>query len=262
MTPRRRWLFRLTALLLLPLLLVGGLEAALRLADYGYDTHLFKKIRIGGEEFFVNNDTFGLRFFPPELARFPGEFRMAAHKPAGTYRIFILGESAAMGDPEPAYGASRYLEALLTARFPGTPFEIINTGITAINSHVILPIARDCARQDGDLWIIYMGNNEMVGPFGAITIFGAQAPPLPVVRLNLALKQCRLGQWLADAGRKLKSKKSDATSWGGMEMFAGNHIAPTDARKEVSIKTFSATCRTSCRPVWIPARKFYSTPWR
>ena len=41
-------------------------------------------------------------------------------KPPGTYRIFILGESAAMGDPEPAYGAGRYLEALLRERYPKT----------------------------------------------------------------------------------------------------------------------------------------------
>lgn len=242
-SPKRKWLFRLSALVLLPLLLLGGLEAALRLTGYGYDTHLFKKLRIGREDFLVNNDTFGLRFFPPELARFPGECRMAARKPAGTYRIFILGESAAMGDPEPAYGASRYLEALLAARFPDAHFEVINTGITAINSHVILPIARDCARHDGDLWIIYMGNNEMVGPFGAITVFGAQAPPLPVVRLNLALKQFRLGQWLAEAGHKLTGKKSDATSWGGMEMFAGNRIASTDTRKEAVYQNFQRNLR-------------------
>ncbi|MGB8368108.1 MAG: hypothetical protein WCF71_02315 [Verrucomicrobiia bacterium] len=78
-----------------------------------------------------------------------------------------MGESAARGEPEPPYAASRYLETLLNERFPNTHFEVINLGITAINSHVILPIARDCAHADGDLWIIYMGNNEMVGPFGA-----------------------------------------------------------------------------------------------
>ena len=90
-----------------------------------------KKIQIGADEYFVNNDDFGLRFFPPQLARFPGPIRMAANKPAGTYRIFILGESAAMGDPEPAYAASRYLDAMLSGRYPQTHFEIVNLGITA-----------------------------------------------------------------------------------------------------------------------------------
>ncbi len=37
---------------------------------------------------------------------------------AGTYRIFVLGESAAMGDPDPAYAFSRYLEVMLRQRYP------------------------------------------------------------------------------------------------------------------------------------------------
>ena len=226
-------------MVVIPLVLLGGLEAALRLAGYGYRTSLFKEIQIGNGEFLVNNDAFGLRFFPPQLARFPGPIRMAARKSADTYRIFILGESAAMGDPEPAYGASRYLEALLSERYPKTHFEIVNLGITAINSHVILPIARDCARHDGDLWIIYMGNNEMVGPFGAATVFGAKAPPLEMIRLNLAIQKTRLGQLLVNIGRKLKGGNANAPSWGGMEMFVGNQLSADDPRKEVVYQNFS-----------------------
>ena len=75
------------------------------------------------------------------------------------------------------------MEVLLRERYPGVNFEVVNVAITAINSHVIVPIARECARYQGDLWIIYMGNNEMIGPFGAATVFGAKAPPWPLVRL-------------------------------------------------------------------------------
>ena len=238
-TSGRKWLFRLVTLLFIPLVLLVGIEAGLRLVGYGYDPGLFKKITIDKSEFFVNNEAFGLRFFPPQLARSLGPIRMPVKKAADTYRIFILGESAAMGDPEPAYGAGRYLEALLSARYPKTHFEIINTGITAIDSHVILPIARDCARHDGDLWIIYMGNNEMVGPFGAATIFGAKAPPLALIRLNLAIQEMRLGQLLSNLGRKFKSGTADAPSWGGMEMFVGNQLPAGDPRKEVVYQNFS-----------------------
>lgn len=235
---RRQWIFRLLAIVIIPLILLGGIEAGLRLAGYGYHTNLFKKIKIGDRKFWVNNNDFSLRFFPPQLARFAGPFRMPVKKPAGTYRIFILGESAAMGDPEPAYAASRYLDALLSARYPKAHFEIINLGITAINSHVILPIARDCARRDGDLWIVYMGNNEMVGPFGAATVFGAKAPPLELIRLNLAIQKTRLGQWLIHLSRKLKGAGANP-SWGGMEMFVGNQLPADDPRKEVVYKNFS-----------------------
>ncbi len=45
-----------------------------------------------------------------------------------------------------------------------------------------------------DIWVIYMGNNEVVGPFGAGTVFGRQVPPLPLIRASLALKTTRIGQ--------------------------------------------------------------------
>jgi tetratricopeptide (TPR) repeat protein len=224
---------------IVPLLLLVVIEAGLRLAGYGFDPVLFKRITINGEPFYVNNESFSLRFFPPQLTRGLGAIRMPVHKPAGTYRIFILGESAAVGDPEPAYGAGRYLEALLDARYPEAHFEIINTGITAIDSHVILPIARECARHEGDLWIIYMGNNEMVGPFGAATVFGAKAPPLPLIRLNLAIQKTRLGQLLVNVGGKVKGENAAASSWGGMEMFVSNQLPVDDARKEVVYHNFS-----------------------
>jgi tetratricopeptide (TPR) repeat protein len=226
-------------MILVPLVVLGGIEAVLRVTGYGYNTSVFKEIRIGDNPVLVNNDDFSLRFFSPQVARYLGPIRMAVKKPAGTYRIFILGESAAMGDPDPSYGASRYLDALLSARYPKTHFEIINLGITAINSHVILPIARDCAAQNGDLWIIYMGNNEMVGPFGAATVFGAKAPPVALVRLNLAIQKMRLGQLLINLSRKLKRANTPASSWGGMEMFVGNELSPGDPRKEMVYKNFS-----------------------
>jgi tetratricopeptide (TPR) repeat protein len=226
------------AVLLVPVLLLAGAEAVLRLAGYGFSTHFFKRLRIGGEDFLVENDKFGLRFFPPELARLPTPLRMAAHKHPGTCRIFVLGESAAMGDPEPAFGAARYLKVLLEERFPGQEFEVVNVSMTAINSHAILPIARDCARQQGDLWLIYMGNNEMVGPFGAATVFGAQAPPLSFIRLNLALQRTRLGQLAAQIARKLEGGQPHGPSWGGMQMFANNRVSPHDARRETVYRNF------------------------
>ena len=237
-SPGRKWLFRLVAALILPVLLLGGAEAVLRLIGFGYSTHFFKPLRLGGTDFWIENDKFGLRFFPPELARLPTPLRMAAHKHTGACRIFILGESAAMGDPEPAFGAGRYLKALLEEKFPGQEFEVVNVSMTAINSHAILPIARDCARQEGDLWIVYMGNNEMVGPFGAATVFGAQAPSLGFVRFNLALQRTRLGQLAAELVHKFKGGKSLGPSWGGMQMFANNRVAPQEPRREKVYENF------------------------
>src|ERR1039458_6397625 len=203
LSPRRKWLFRFFALVVMPVLLIvlvaALLEIGLRLGGYGYDTHFFRSIRVGGQEYFLNNEEFTQCFFPEQLSRWPDPFKMPAVKSPDTIRIFIFGESAAMGDPQPAYGASRYMEVLLRERFPGKKFEVINLGITAINSHVILPIARECARHDGDFWIVYMGNNEMVGPFGAATVFGAQALSRRAAQINLAIQRTHTGQLLVSS---------------------------------------------------------------
>lgn len=234
----RKWLFRLAALVVLPLVLLGGGEAALRLAGYGYDPHFFKPTRIGQEDFLVENDQFGLSFFPPDISRSPAPVVMRARKPPGVYRIFLLGESAALGDPRPAFGPGRYLQALLRERFPSARFEVVCVAMTAINSHALLPIARECARHQGDLWIIYMGNNEMVGPFGAVSVFGPQAPRAAFVRLGLAIQRTRLGQALVALGRRLRGRSSEESSWAGMEMFLKSQIAPEDRRKETVYQNF------------------------
>lgn len=231
------WLFRCAALCL-PLLLLAGLEIGLRLGGYGFDPHFFKPLTIGGEDFLVENDDFSYRFFPRDNARNPGELRMRAVKPPGTVRIFIFGESAAMGDPEPAYGPARYLEAQLRWKYPDTKFEVVNVAFTAINSHVIVPIARECARQAGDLWIVYMGNNEMVGPFGAATVFGRPAPPLAYVRLATGIQVTRTGQLFTDWTRRLRGHSTGTASWGGMQMFLNHEIAPDNSLKETVYLNF------------------------
>jgi tetratricopeptide (TPR) repeat protein len=260
--PRGRlWALRLITVLVVPLLCLAVLELALRVAGYGYNTSFFKPLRISQTtlgstnstnspytrtsletEYLVENDKFGLRFFPPNLARSPAPVVMPAHKAPGTYRIFVLGESAALGDPRPAYAAGRYLQALLRQRFPDARFEVVCVAMTAINSHAILPIARECARYEPDCWIIYMGNNEMVGPFGAATVFGAQAPPRSLVKISLALQKLRLGQLLMACARRIRGH-SAAGGWAGMEMFARTRLAPEDPRRDTVHNNFEANLR-------------------
>jgi len=235
---RRKWLFRFLAVFVVPSLLLGGVELCLRLAGFGFDPHFFKKERIAGRDCFVASEDFGRRFFPERMVRFPPAVVMARAKPRDTFRIFIFGESAALGDPRPNYGAGSYLEVLLRERFPLAKFEIINTSVTAINSHAILPIARECAAHAGDLWIIYMGNNEMVGPFGAATVFGARAPPLWWVRLQLQLRQLRLSQLLLDLAETIQPANATSGQWHGMEMFVQSQIPWGDPSRQRAYDNF------------------------
>ena len=230
---RKRWFFRLIATLVVPLVLLVSVEGVLRLVGYGYSPRFFQNRRINGHEVWTDNPDFGRRFFRSGLVRYPHPFTMPATKAPKALRIFVLGESAAMGDPDVKFGLPRMLEVLLRERFPDRRIEVINTAIVAITSHVILPIARDCARKDGDLWIIYMGNNEIIGPFGSASVFGAQAPPLPVIRAGLWVKATRLGQLLDGALHLVSRRTQRLHSWGGMEMMAdqkARHNSPATAR--------------------------------
>ncbi|HTI70938.1 MAG TPA: tetratricopeptide repeat protein [Candidatus Limnocylindria bacterium] len=224
----------------MPLFLVTVLEAALHLAGYGFDPHFFLRLGSGPTASLADNPRFGWRFFPRGMARTPRPLSTPVAKPENTVRIAILGESAAMGDPEPAYGFPRILETLLNAHFPGKRFEVINTAMTAINSHVILPIARDSREASPDFWIIYMGNNEVVGPFGAGTVFGAQVPPLGLIRARITLGASRLGQWAGGLIKPSTTGETNDEAWGGMEMFLANQIRRDDPRMASVYRHFEA----------------------
>jgi len=231
----------LLAALLTPLALFLGVELVLRLGRYGYDTHFLQHLRQENQNLLVPNPRFGWRFFGPEVSRWPYPFAIPERKATNVVRILVFGESAARGEPQPEFGLPRVLEAMLNLRVPTVRFEVVNVAMTAINSHVILPIARDCARAEGDIWVIYMGNNEVVGPFGAGTIFGSQTPPLPLIRANLALKSTRVGQ-LVDATFRNVGKRSDSadSNWGGMGMFLEQQVPASDARMAAVYHHFAA----------------------
>ena len=216
-------------MVVVPALLLGGLELGLRLAGYGYPTSFFIKNPIPGKTSLVENRRFSLRYFVPELMRIPNPLAFSPAKPPGTLRIFVFGESAAEGDPAAAFGFARILQALLRAQYPDRQIEVINTAVTAISSHVIRPIAHEAAAHEGDVWVVYMGNNEVVGPFGPGTVFGAQVPPLPLIHATLALKATRTGQLMDDLLQRTRHR-SGPSEWNGMEMFLQQQIRQSDPR--------------------------------
>jgi tetratricopeptide (TPR) repeat protein len=122
------------------------------------------------------------------------------------------------------------LQAIMSLRHPGVRFEVVNAAMTGINSHTILPIARDCARAGGDIWVIYMGNNEVVGPFGAGTVFGPRVPALTLIRSRLAVQATRTGQLLEALRERLWKPPPEKSEWGGMTMFLDQQVRADDSR--------------------------------
>lgn len=226
------WAFRCAAAVGAPTLVLLVAEVVLRLAGWGYPTHFFLRSEAGPPGFYSENPKFGWRFFPQRMARAPDPIQLSMAKPVGTRRIFVFGESAAMGDPEPAYGFSRILRELLEERCPGTKFEVVNTGMTAISSHVVRRIARDSVPFGGDIWIVYMGNNEVIGPFGAASVFGSKVPSQWLVSASLAAKSTRLGQALDSLESSLFAGPQNSRDWEGMKMMLDEQVRLQDPKLE------------------------------
>jgi tetratricopeptide (TPR) repeat protein len=246
LTGWRKWAFRLAAMTLIPALFFGLLELGLRVFGYGYPTSFFLSSEIDGRQVFIDNPQFARRFFPEGVARTPIPFALPAAKSANTYRIFVFGESAAMGFPEASFSFARILEVMLRDRYPDTHFEIINTAIPLTNSHAILPIARECGGHGPDLFIVYMGNNEVIGPFGAANVLGSYSPSLGVIRAHLGFKTTRIGQLLNNLGRLFSQQEDTARVWDGMATYLQSQIRADDSRLETLYANFRQNLRDIC----------------
>jgi tetratricopeptide (TPR) repeat protein len=237
----RRWAIRLVLATLVPLAVLGLAEAGLRLAGAGHPTGFFVAAEgVGGA--LAPNPAFGWRFFPRAIARRPEAFVLPEKAP-GTVRVFVLGSSAAQGFPDPGIGIARVLEVLLRERFPAARFEVVNAAMVAINSHALVDIARACAAEgQGDVFVVYEGNNEVIGPFGPGTVFAGFTPNRALIRASLWARGLRLGQLFTEAGQ------GDAPGeWTGMELFLGSRIAADDPRLTRTAEHFRANLADVCR---------------
>jgi tetratricopeptide (TPR) repeat protein len=229
----RKWLYRLAALTLVPAVFFLVLELALRVAGFGQSTAFF----VDGAEteraaVWIDNPVFGRWVFPRSLESVPQPlpFALAKRKAAGTYRIFVLGESAALGFPDSSSSFARVLEVMLRACHPETQLEVVNASMVAINSHVALPIARHCARCEPDLFVVHLGNNEVVGPFGAAGVLGPFSPHRRVIQANLAIKTTRTGQLVHRLVNSLGPGRASPQVWDGMGMFVDSQVRADDER--------------------------------
>ncbi len=216
-------LLKLAIAVLAPLCFLALVEGTLRVVGFGFSSEVF----IEEKGTVRSNPTFTFRYFPWSMARPMLPVRFAEKKPEGTLRIFVLGGSAAQGFPRSEFGISGQLEVLLERAFPERRVEVINAAITAINSHVVLTIAHACVKYDPDFLVLYLGNNEVVGPFGPGTVLAEFSRSLAFIRLGSAIRSTRLSQLLSLA---MGSHKSPTGGWRGMQMFLQNTIQSTDPR--------------------------------
>jgi len=187
---------------MLPLLLLGAAEWTLRVLHHGRSRSLLKTAHEPYHSFSVVNTGFYSRFFPKNMedkmaATMNWGFAAPKTKERHACRILILGESAALGDvPSYAFSFSRILQIMLETAFPDKHIEVYNLACCSINSHVMRLAAQECAPLAPDFLVVYMGNNEYVGPFGPGWSPTGTPSSIPLARMRLSLASLWLVQSL------------------------------------------------------------------
>ena len=180
----------LAATMGVPIAVVLLLEVALRLFGWGgYPAFIREagELRPGERLCLVEPAATKPYFFAnPTRPGYAEETNFVMPKPAGTVRIFLVGESAAKGYPQPRNLAmSSFLSAMLEDAWPGRTVEVINMGTTAVASFPLVSMVEEVVRHDPDLVILYVGNNEFFGAYGTASINAVGTMPtwaLPLMR--------------------------------------------------------------------------------
>ena len=158
-----KWFF--AVLVLLPIIFLVVLEIFLRIINYGYNFDQWVEV---GEGKYTINSNIGKKYFTS------GDFNPTTNgdyfdiqKKENTFRVFVLGGSSAEGFPfDPMGSFARYIRRRLELVYPNTPVEVINIGMTAVNSYTVLDLLPGVLNQKPDLILIYAGHNEYYGALG------------------------------------------------------------------------------------------------
>ena len=235
------------ALVVVPIALLGLLELGLRVFGCGHSTQCLVRRDFGGEVFYLPNENFYQQFFGFHVFNVAidwdeAEFHVPAKKTGNAYRIFVFGGSAAAGYPDAANGFLRILEVMLQARFPDTRFEVYCAAFPGMNSHVMRVAAKACAKLEPDLFVVYMGNNECIGPYGLQTEFSRNPLlwRLAAIRAHIALADLRIAQLGGVSRQEIQRPPL------GIDMLSGLLLRYDRARFEKVLDFFRTNIEDIC----------------
>lgn len=181
---------------LIPFLCIAAVEISLRISGYEKEKQSLFVEAPNSPDYLLANAKFIERYFPsfvPEIA--PNAF--LKEKKPNTFRVFVFGGSSAEGFPYNFYNSfSDQLEQQLLLNTQGLDIEIINLGMTAVNSFVIRDLSPRILAYEPDAVIIYAGHNEYYGSFGAATTQFGFTDSIRLKHTILWLKNLRVYQVL------------------------------------------------------------------
>ena len=189
----RRGVFLLLALML-PVLLLGTVEGALRALDVAPRIPLFIPHPQHPQYSLANPAAAGRLFSRPEAApnvSIETGFFDTRRSP-DALRLVVQGGSSAAGFPY-GYGASpaAMLEQRLRRENPGRRVEVISTAMSAVNTYALLEFSEEIVDIEPDAVLIYAGHNEFLGILGVGSAYSSSRSPA-LTRLILRLRDFRL----------------------------------------------------------------------
>ena len=158
-----------SAALILPFLILIMLEITLRILGYGNEYPLIKQTTFFKQDVKTVNQEITKRYFPPDYRNIPTPDNsfFEINKSKNTYRIMCLGGSTTAGFPYVQNATFPFqLKVRLQKILTDKNIEVINFGISAVNSYTVLDILPEVLEQQPDLILIYMGHNEFYGAYG------------------------------------------------------------------------------------------------
>lgn len=152
-------------LIIIPILFFVLLELGLRLFNYGYN--LDQWVEVTHTSLALNPEIGKRYFYTTQTIPESIQDIFDKDKSPNSFRVFVLGGSSAAGYPYMPLGSfSRYIRQRLEHNYPQTKVEVINIGLTAVNSYTIRDFIPGVIEQNPDLVIIYAGHNEYYGALG------------------------------------------------------------------------------------------------
>lgn len=231
--PWQKRLFLLVFSLCFTLAVLGAVEGVLRLAGYGGYPSTFDEVGTlpDGSRLVVTSEAGPGSYFFANRSRAgglePDAFVMP--KPEGTFRVFLVGASAAKGSPYmPPFTAACLLERMLGDVWPDRKVEVINLGTTAVASYPVLGMMTEALEYEPDLVVVYAGNNEYYGAYGVSSLHSA-GRSARVIRLIRWTRGLAIAQFLDEKLRR-EPKGGDVTL---MEAMVGQaSIGPDDPARD------------------------------
>ena len=157
-----------------PVAIVLLAEVLLVTFDIGNDLSLF--VRVPGDPQILHyqiNPRAEESYFAGRQLAGPEPMRFDIPRPAGVYRIVVVGASTVLGFPyPPELSFPRRVQILLNQQNSDSRFEIINVGMVAINSFSLVDIVKQSVVMQPDLIVVHAGHNEFYGPGGVASTTG------------------------------------------------------------------------------------------